>query len=60
MRFQEELEEDSTLFDIVDAVELSEEESDEADPVAELDFEKEALEEYDALIHEDDAESDIL
>lgn len=60
MNFNEEIEEDSTLFDIVDSVELSEEEFDVDDPVEELDFEREELEDFDDMMEKPDEDSDIL
>jgi len=60
VNFNEEIEEDSTLFDIVDSVELSEEEFDVDDPVEELDFEREELEDFDDMMEKPDEDSDIL
>ncbi len=60
MSFNEEIEEDSILFDIVDSVELHEEEFEVNDPVAELDFEKEELGEFEEMMEKPDEDSDIL
>lgn len=60
MNFNEEIEEDSTLFDIVDSMELDEEEFEVNDPVAELDFEKEELGEFEEMVEKPDEDSDIL
>ena len=60
MNFNEDIEEDSTLFDIVDSVELEEEEFDVDDPVAELDFEREELNDFEEMVEKPDEDSDIL
>ena len=60
MNFNEEIEEDSTLFDIVDSVELNEEEGEVDDPIEELDFEREALDDLEEMMEKPDEESDIL
>ena len=60
MNFNEDIEEDSTLFDIVDSVELEEEEFDVDDPVVELDFEREELDDLEEMMEKPDEDSDIL
>ena len=60
MNFNEDIEEDSTLFDIVDSVELEEEEYNVDDPVEELDFEREELDDFEEMMEKPDEDSDIL
>ena len=60
MNFNEEIEEDSTLFDIVDSVELNEEESEAEDSVEELDFEREEFDDFVDMTEKPDEDSDIL
>jgi hypothetical protein len=60
VNFNEDIEEDSTLFDIVDSVELEEEEYNVDDPVEELDFEREELDDFEEMMEKPDEDSDIL
>lgn len=60
MNFNEEIEEDLTLFDIVDSVDLNEEECEAEDSVEELDFEREEFDDFADMTEKPDEDSDIL
>ena len=50
MNINEEIEEDSVLFDIVDTVELGNEEPESGNSIEELDFDKSELDDFDEMV----------
>ena len=50
MNINEEIEEDSVLFDIVDSVELRNEEPDSGNYIEELDFDKSELDDFEEMV----------
>lgn len=60
MGFNEEIEEDSILFDIVDSIDFGDEETGLTEHIEELDFEKAELDNYNKMLEDPDNESDIL
>ena len=60
MDFNNEIEEDINLFDVVDEVELKEDDEEFKDPDDELDFENGSLDGYTEMVEAEDEESDIL
>ena len=60
MSFNEEIEEDSVLFDIVDSVELDNEEDKPDNAIEELDFEKSGLDNFEEMVEKPDENSDLF
>ena len=60
MNTNEEIEEDSVLFDIVDSVELGNEEPESGNTIEELDFDKSELDDFEEMVEKPDENSDIL
>ena len=60
MNINEEIEEDSVLFDIVDSVELGNEEPESGNFIEELDFDKSELDDFEEMVEKPDENSDIL
>ena len=60
MAFDNEIEEDVNLFDVVDSKELIDEDDIPRETDEELDFEKGSLDGYAEMVEAEDEESDIL
>ena len=60
MSFNEDIEEDSVLFDIVESVELDNEERESEKSIEELDFDKSELDDFEEMIEKPDENTDIL